>query len=93
MRQPRRLQECIRDNFVSQVIDIPTREDAMLDLLLTNTSELIGDIRIGGCLGCSHHAVVESTVLMASSQSKIRMPDCKKAEFQLFGELSQQNPL
>jgi len=30
-----------------------------LDLLVTSTSELIGDIRIGGCLGCNDHTMVE----------------------------------
>jgi len=33
--------------------------DAMWDPLLTNANELIGDMRIGGCLGCSDHVVVE----------------------------------
>jgi len=40
--------------------------DAMLDMLLTNVSELTGDIRIGGCLNCSDLAslqVIPSCVL------------------------------
>ncbi|GAB0209484.1 hypothetical protein GRJ2_003414100 [Grus japonensis] len=32
-RQSRRLLECIKDNFLTQVIDSPTRGDAILDLL------------------------------------------------------------
>ena len=63
-RQSRRLLECIEDKLLSQVIDSPTRGDALLDLLVTNTSELIGDIRIGGSLGCSDHALVEFTAVM-----------------------------
>jgi len=47
------------DNFLSQVNDSPTRGDATLDLLPTNVHELIDDIRIGGCLSCSNHTVVE----------------------------------
>jgi len=35
----------------------------ILDLLVTNTSELIGHIKIGGSLGCSDHALVAYTVL------------------------------
>ena len=50
-RQSRRLLECTEDNFLSQVIDSPTRRDAILDLLLTRVNEFIGDIRTGGCLG------------------------------------------
>ena len=37
-RQSRRLLECFEDNFLSQVIDSPTRGDAILDLLVTSTS-------------------------------------------------------
>ncbi|KAK4826983.1 hypothetical protein QYF61_013083 [Mycteria americana] len=37
-RQSRRLLECIEDNFLSQVIDSPTRGDAILDLLVTNAT-------------------------------------------------------
>ena len=59
----RRLLECIKDNFVTQVIDSPNEGDAMLDLLHTNVSDLIGGIRIGGCLGCSDHEMEEFTLL------------------------------
>jgi len=58
-RQSRRLLECTEDNFPSQVIDSPTRGDTTVDLLLTTINELIGDIRIGGCLGCSNYIMVE----------------------------------
>jgi len=58
-RQSMRLPECI--NYSSQVINTRIREDAILDLMLTNASELISDVKIGGSLGCSHHALVEFT--------------------------------
>ncbi|KAK4808554.1 hypothetical protein QYF61_009857 [Mycteria americana] len=50
------------------VIDSPTRGDAILDLLVTNTSELIGDAKTGGSLGCNDHALVEFTVLRDMGQ-------------------------
>jgi len=31
--------------------------------MLTNASELIGDVKTGGSLGCSDHALVEFRVL------------------------------
>jgi len=46
-RQPRRLLECMDDNFISRVINSPTRQDAVRDLLFTSASELIGDVKIG----------------------------------------------
>ena len=45
----------------------------MLDLLLTNTVQLIGDIRIGGCLGCSDHALVEFVILRNVGLAKSRV--------------------
>jgi len=51
-RQSRRFLECTEGNFLSKVIHTPTRGDAILDLVLTNASELIGGIKTGGSLGC-----------------------------------------
>ncbi|KAK4828789.1 hypothetical protein QYF61_000846 [Mycteria americana] len=61
--QSRRLLEFIEDNFLGQVIDNPTRRDAILDLMITNANELISDDEIGGSLGCSDRALVEFAVL------------------------------
>ena len=92
-RQSRRLLECTEDNFLSQVIDGPTRGDAILDLLLTNANELIGDIRIGGCLGCSDHAMVEFTLRRALRQVESnRKLNFRTANFQLFRELIKKTP-
>ncbi|KAK4823256.1 hypothetical protein QYF61_000223 [Mycteria americana] len=84
-RQSRSPLECIEDNFLSQVINSPTRGDAILDLLVTNATELIGDIKTGGSLGCSDHALVEFAVLrdMGQVKSKVRNLNFRKAEFQL----------
>ena len=60
-RQPRRLLKYTEDNFLSQVIDGPNK-GTVLDLLLSNASELTGDIRIGGCLVSSDHAMVGFTL-------------------------------
>lgn len=45
-RQSRRLLECMEDKFLTQIIERLTRRDVLLDLLVTNTSELIGDVKI-----------------------------------------------
>jgi len=42
-RQSRRLLEYVEDNFLSQVINSPTRGHAILELLVTNATELIGE--------------------------------------------------
>ncbi|KAK4811755.1 hypothetical protein QYF61_005323 [Mycteria americana] len=48
----------------------PTRGEVLLDLLLTNTDELIRDVKIGGNLGYSDHALVVFTILRDMGQIK-----------------------
>ncbi|KAK4825362.1 hypothetical protein QYF61_026881 [Mycteria americana] len=81
-------------NIYWKIIDSPTRGDAILDLLVTKASELIGDVKTGGSLGCSDHALVEFTVLrdMGQAKSKIRTLNFRKAKFQLFKELGNRTP-
>jgi len=62
-RLSRRLLECSQDNFLGQVIDSLTRRDALLDLMVTNANELIRDVKTGGSLGCSDHALMKFTLL------------------------------
>jgi len=66
----------------------------MWDPLLTNANELIGDMRIGGCLGCSDHVVVEFMLQreMRHAKCKIRALIFRKAKFQLFRELVNKTP-
>jgi len=88
-RPSRRLQHCREDNFLSQVIDSPTRRDVILDLLVINADEVIGDIKIGGSLACSDHTLVEFAVLRDKCQvkNKIRTLNFRKAKFHLFKQL------
>jgi len=90
----RRFLERIENNFLSQVIDSSTRGDAILDLMVTNASELISDVKIGGSLGCSDDALVEFTVLrdMGKARSIVRTLNFRKANFQLFKELVSRTP-
>jgi len=93
-RQSRKLLKCMKGNFLTKVIDSPTGGNAILDLLVTNASELITDIKIGASLGCSDQALVEFTVLrdMGQAKSKVRTLNFRKAKFQLFKELVNRSP-
>ncbi|PKU44788.1 nedd4-binding protein 2-like 2 [Limosa lapponica baueri] len=68
---------------------------SILDLMVTNASELIGDIKIGGSLGCSDQALVNFAVLrnMCQVKSTVRTPDFGKAKFQFFKALVYRTPL
>ena len=45
----------LQDNFMFQMVDAPTRNNALLDLLITNNTDLITDVEIRGNLGNSNH--------------------------------------
>ena len=83
-----------KDNLLGQVIDSPTRGDVILDLMVTNASELVSDVKNGGSLGCSDHALVEFTVLrdMGQAKSKVGALNFKKGNCQLFKELVNGTP-
>lgn len=51
--------QSVVDNFLVQVLDKPTGGEVLLDRVLTNVDELIREVKIGGSLGCSEHALVE----------------------------------
>jgi len=93
-RQSKKFLECVKDNFLSQVIDSPTRGDVILDLLVTNARELMGDVKFEGSLGCSDHSLVEFAVLrdMGQMKSTVRRLNLKKAKFQLFKLLVNRTP-
>lgn len=49
------------------------REDALLDLILTNKEELIGNVKFGGSLDCSDYKVVKFRILREGSKENSRM--------------------
>ena len=61
-RQSRRFLESVEDNFLVQVIDGPTRGEALLDLVLTNAEESTREVKMGSSLCCSDHALVEFVI-------------------------------
>ncbi|GAB0182058.1 hypothetical protein GRJ2_000671100 [Grus japonensis] len=64
--QSRRFLQSIDDNFLTQVVEEPTRRDMLLDPVLTNKEGLVGDVKVGGNLGCSDHEMLEFRILLSS---------------------------
>jgi len=52
---------------LSQVVDRLTTSKVILDLFVTNASELIGNAKTGGSLNCSDHALMQSADLRDES--------------------------
>ena len=78
--------ESTDDNFLVQVVDRPTRGEALLDLLLTNAEEIIKGVNIGGSLGCSDHALVELVISrdLGLVKGGVRTLNFGIANFKLF---------
>ena len=88
-KRSRRLLESIDDNFLVQVLDRPTRGEALLDLLLTNAEEIIKGVKVGGSLGCSDHAQVKFVISshVGLAKSGVRTLYFGRVNFKLFKEL------
>ncbi|GAB0206732.1 hypothetical protein GRJ2_003138800 [Grus japonensis] len=88
-KQSRKFLEGVNDKFLLQVTEEPVRRGAMLDLVLTNKEELVGDVELKSSLGCSDHEMVEFKMLRAVSRahSKLTTLEFKKADFDLFRDL------
>ena len=82
-KQSRRLLESINDNILVQVLERLTRDEVLLDLVLTSAEEIIKDIKIGGSLGCSDHALVEFMPWrnVSLAKSGVRTLNFRRANF------------
>jgi len=54
-KHSKRFLECVEDNFLTQLVNEPTRQGDSLDLLFTNREGLVGDVVVRGHLGLSDH--------------------------------------
>ena len=57
-KQLRTLLESAEDNFLDQVLHKANKGETLQDLVLTNTAELIKEVKIESSLGCSDRAMV-----------------------------------
>ena len=85
-KQSKRFLERVQDSFLTQLVREPTRGGALLDLLFTNTEGLVGDVKVGDCLGQSDHEIVEFSILgdVRRVTSKTAILNFQRADFDLF---------
>ncbi|PKU40561.1 adaptin ear-binding coat-associated protein 1 [Limosa lapponica baueri] len=85
--QSRRFLERVEDNFLTQLVGEPTRESALLDLLLVNREGLVGDVKVQGRLGQSDHEIIEFSILAEARQGASRTAtlDFQKADLACLG--------
>ena len=75
--------ECIRDGFLEQYIEEPTREQTILDWVLCNEKGLVGNLVVREPLGTSDHNMVEFFVKMDSDvvDSENRVLNLNKGDY------------
>ena len=85
-KQSGRFLACVEDSFLTQLVREATRGGALLDLLLANREGLVGDGKVGDCLGQSDHGIVEFSVLgdVRRVTSKSALLSLQRADFDLF---------
>ncbi|PKU46097.1 rna-directed dna polymerase from mobile element jockey- hypothetical protein [Limosa lapponica baueri] len=85
----RRFLQCIDDDFLTQLVEEPTRREALLDLVLTNREGLVEDIKVGGDLGYSDHGKIEFRIVSSTRKpiSRTETLDFRRANFDLFKKL------
>ena len=66
-----------------------TKRGAVLELVLTNMEELLGNVKLKGSLGCSGHEMVDFEILTAArrTQGKLTALDVRREDFGLFKDL------
>ena len=82
----------MEDNFLTQLV--PTREGALLDLLLVNREELVREVKVGGHLRCSDHEMIELSILGETKRgvSKTATLDFWRSNSDLFKRLIKKIP-
>lgn len=66
---------------IPRALFLPSRADALLDLLLTGKEDLSDDAKVKGSLGCSGHEVVEFKILRGVRQTAELQPGFWKRRF------------
>ena len=59
---------CFLDNYLDQIVNFPTRGSNLIDLVLTNNSNLCSNISMGSPLGSSDHASISFEIKYEKTQ-------------------------
>ncbi|XP_060136500.1 uncharacterized protein LOC132592834 [Zootoca vivipara] len=84
----------LADNFIVQKVGEATRGSAILDLVLTNSDDLVSGVEVAGSLGGSDHALLEFIIQRkgAAKHTKTQILDFKKADFRKLRETLDEIP-
>ena len=82
---------CILDNFLSQVVHEPTRDAALLDLILTSEESLVEEVRVDENLADSDHNIIRFSLKVVSEPklqiNNEKVLDFRNGNFTMFREM------
>ena len=86
--EERRFLECLEENFYSQYVHEPTRDGRILDLVLCNEPDMVGELRVLECLSSSDHNMVLWEVYFGGGEKgTVGTPlDYKRADYEKMRE-------
>lgn len=61
-----KLLKCVEHYFLIQVLDVPTRNEALLDLLVANQENLLFNPSVSDSFDCSDHNIAEFGILLST---------------------------
>ena len=61
------------DNFLTQLVKELTKGNKILDLLFVSRKGLVGDVKVGVCLGHSDHELLDFLILLEGSQQNCHL--------------------
>ncbi|XP_050792311.1 uncharacterized protein LOC127042868 [Gopherus flavomarginatus] len=81
--------DVIADGFLHQVVEVPTRGDAILDLVLVSSEDLVEEMVVGDNLGSSDHELIQFKLdgRINKCRSGIRVFDFSRANFKELRKL------
>lgn len=79
-KKSQRFLKCVKDNFLAQVIEEPTRRGAMLHLVLTNKEELVGNAVLQGTVSDDNMVEIKILGAVRRAHKKITAPDMRRAD-------------
>ena len=76
--------KCVQDSFLQQYIEVPTRDGAVLDLLLGNAIGQLTDVCVGEHFGSSDHNSISFNIIMEKDRTgpRVEIFDWRKANFE-----------
>ena len=77
--------DVINDNFLRQLVNVPTRENNILDLILTDRDDLVNNLEVGGRLGNSDHEEIRFNIkweCRLKNENKALVPDFRRGNYE-----------